>query len=222
MSQTDCVIVRLFYFLQDNRPTNQNGNTESILKGWIKMIVWINGAFGSGKTTAAKLLQRRLPNAFLYDPEQVGFFIRDNLPKSMQLADFQHHPEWRTFNVEMLAKIARSYDGVIIVPMTLVDRLYYDEIIGALQCDGIRIDHYILHADKRTLVRRLNKRFEWFNSWGKAQIDRCLHAFHHDITHDKIETSHLTVEQVVEEVAKRSGLTLLAVKRSLFVRAFRS
>ncbi|ERG67928.1 AAA family ATPase [Exiguobacterium chiriqhucha] len=186
------------------------------------MIVWINGAFGSGKTTAAKQLQQRLPNAFIYDPEQVGFFIRDNLPEDMRLADFQHHPEWRAFNVEMLAKIARSYDGVIIVPMTLVDQLYYDEIIGALQCDGIRVDHYILHADKRTLVRRLNKRFEWFNSWGKIQIDRCLHAFHHDITHDKIETNHLTVEQVVEEIAKRSGLTLLAVKRSLFVRAFRS
>ena len=222
MRQTDCVIVRLFYFSQDNRQCNQNGNTESILEGWIKMIVWINGAFGSGKTTAAKQLQQRLPNAFLYDPEQVGFFIRDNLPKDMRLADFQHHPEWRAFNVAMLAKIARSYDGIIIVPMTHVDQLYYDEIIGALQRDGIRVDHYILHADKRTLVRRLNKRFEWFNSWGKAQIDRCLHAFHYDITHDKIETDHLTVEQVVEEIAERSGLTLLASQRSLFVRAFRS
>lgn len=186
------------------------------------MIVWINGAFGSGKTTAAIQLQQRLPNAFLYDPEQVGFFIRDNLPKDMQLPDFQRHPEWRAFNVEMLAKIARSYDGVIVVPMTIVDRLYYDEIIGALQRDGIRVDHYILHADKRTLNKRLNQRFEWFNSWGKAQIDRCLYAFHHDITHDKIETNHLTVEQVVEEIAEGSGLTLLAAKRSLFVHAFRS
>lgn len=177
------------------------------------MIIWINGAFGSGKTTAAKRLQKRLPNAYLYDPEQVGFFIRDNLPQDMRLPDFQHHPEWRTFNVEMLTKIARSYDGVIIVPMTLVNRAYYDEIIGTLQRDGIRVDHYILHADKRTLEKRLNQRFEWFNSWGKAQIDRCLHAFHHDITQDKIETNHLSAEQVVEEVAKRSGLTLQTAKR---------
>lgn len=183
------------------------------------MIIWINGAFGSGKTTAAKQLQQRLPNAYLYDPEQVGFFIRNNLPNDMRLTDFQHHPEWRTFNVEMLTKIARSYDGLIVVPMTLVDRLYYDEIIGALQRDGIRVDHYILHADRRTLVRRLNKRFKWFNSWGKAQIDRCLHAFHHDITHEKIETDYLIVEQVVEEIAKRSGLTLLPAKRSLLVHA---
>lgn len=186
------------------------------------MIVWINGAFGSGKTTAAKQLQQRLSNAFLYDPEQVGFFIHDNLPKDMQLPDFQHHPEWRAFNVEMLAKIARSYDGVIVVPMTIVDRLYYDEIIGALQRDGIRVDHYILHADKRTLIRRLNKRFEWFNSWGKAQIDRCLHAFRHDITHERIETDHLTVEQIVEEIAEQSGLTLQASKRLFPARSFRT
>lgn len=185
------------------------------------MIVWINGAFGSGKTTAAKQLQQRLPNAYLYDPEQTGFFIRDNLPSNMQLPDFQQHPEWRAFNVEMLTKISRSYAGVVIVPMTLINRNYYDEIIGALQRDGgVRVDHYILHANKRTLNKRLNRRFEWFNSWGKAQIDRCLHAFQHDITHDKIETDHLTVEQVVEEIAKRSGLTLKTAKPRSPGRAF--
>ncbi|WP_214760354.1 AAA family ATPase [Exiguobacterium sp. s146] len=184
------------------------------------MIIWINGAFGSGKTTAAKQLQQRLTNAYLYDPEQAGFFIRDNLPNNMQLPDFQQHPEWRAFNVEMLKKITRSYDGVVVVPMTIVDRTYYDEMIGTLRHDGIRVDHYILHANKNTLNKRLNRRFEWFNSWGKAQIDRCLRAFQHDITHDKIETDHLTVEQVVEEIAKRSGLTLKATKRRSVLRSF--
>lgn len=184
------------------------------------MIVWINGAFGSGKTTAAKQLQQRLPNAFLYDPEQVGFFIRNNLPPDMRLPDFQNHAEWRTFNVEMLMKITHSYDGVVVVPMTVVDRTYYDEIIGALQRAGIRVDHYILYAAKHTLVKRLNHRFEWFNSWGKEQIDRCLHAFHHDITHEKVVTDHLTVEQVVEEIAERSGLTLQAAKRNFLARSF--
>ncbi|WP_144429845.1 hypothetical protein [Exiguobacterium chiriqhucha] len=66
----------------------------------------------------------------------------------------------------------------------------------------------------------MNRRFEWFNSWGKAQIDRCLHAFHHDITHDKVEIDHLTVDQVVEEIAKRSGLTLQASKRRFSARSF--
>ena len=172
------------------------------------MIIWINGAFGSGKTTCAKLLEKQLPNAFLYDPEQVGFFIRNQLPKSLQQPDFQHHPEWREFNYRMLSKIATSFDGVILVPMTLVDATYVDEIIGRLQRDGIDVRHLILEAHRQTLVKRLNKRFEWFNSWGKAQIDRCQSAFESDIRAEKIITDHRSKQDVAQAVADRVGLTL--------------
>ena len=40
------------------------------------MIVWLNGAFGAGKTSTAKELLQLLPNARLYDPEHVGFLLR--------------------------------------------------------------------------------------------------------------------------------------------------
>lgn len=40
------------------------------------MIIWINGAFGSGKTNTAYELKRRIPNAFVYDPEEAGFLVR--------------------------------------------------------------------------------------------------------------------------------------------------
>lgn len=39
------------------------------------MIIWINGAFGGGKTTLAEELQRRLPHAILFDPEYVGYLL---------------------------------------------------------------------------------------------------------------------------------------------------
>ena len=172
------------------------------------MIIWLNGAFGSGKTTCAKILEKKLPNAFLYDPEQVGFFIRDQLPKSLQQPDFQHHPEWREFNYRMLSKIATSFDGVILVPMTLVDATYVDEIIVRLQRDGIDVRHLILEANRQTLVKRLNKRFEWFNSWGKAQIDRCQSAFESDIRAEKIMTDHRSKSDVARAVADHVGLTL--------------
>ena len=172
------------------------------------MIIWINGAFGSGKTTCAKLLEKQLSNAFLYDPEQAGFFIRDQLPESLQQPDFQHHPEWREFNYRMLSKIATSFDGVILVPMTLVDATYVDEIIGRLQRDGIDVRHLILEANRQTLVKRLNKRFEWFNSWGKTQIDRCQSAFESNIRAEKIITDHRSKQDVAQAVADRVGLTL--------------
>jgi broad-specificity NMP kinase len=40
------------------------------------MIVVINGSFGVGKTTVAKLIRRSLPGSAIYDPEWVGFVLR--------------------------------------------------------------------------------------------------------------------------------------------------
>ncbi len=46
------------------------------------MIIWINGAFGSGKTQTAYELHRRLDGSYVYDPENAGYFIRKNLPSA--------------------------------------------------------------------------------------------------------------------------------------------
>ncbi|PWW40822.1 MULTISPECIES: hypothetical protein [Paenibacillus] len=37
------------------------------------MIVMINGAFGSGKTSAATKLQTLIPNSMIFDPEEIGY-----------------------------------------------------------------------------------------------------------------------------------------------------
>ena len=44
------------------------------------MILWINGAFGAGKSQNAYELQRRVPNAFADVPERVGSFMMRNIP----------------------------------------------------------------------------------------------------------------------------------------------
>ena len=37
-----------------------------------RMVIWLNGAFGAGKTQTAYELHRRLPDSFVYDPENAG------------------------------------------------------------------------------------------------------------------------------------------------------
>ncbi|MBP3039730.1 AAA family ATPase [Bacillaceae bacterium Marseille-Q3522] len=180
------------------------------------MIIWINGAFGSGKTTCTYELNKRLPNSFVYDPENIGYFIRKNIPKELHESDFQNHEQWRLFNYKMLKYLSETYDGIIIAPITLVNREYYDEIIGRLIKEDIEVKHYILYAEKKTIEKRLNKRFEWGNSWAKSQIDRCIYEFNHDITEEKIITDNKTVDIIVEEIAEKSGLTLLSDKRGHF------
>ena len=39
------------------------------------VIIWINGGFGAGKTTLAQELHPRLPDAVVYDPEDVGLVL---------------------------------------------------------------------------------------------------------------------------------------------------
>ncbi len=47
-------------------------------------IIWLNGAFGAGKTQTAYELHRRLENSFVYDPENIGFFFNQNLPSELK------------------------------------------------------------------------------------------------------------------------------------------
>ena len=89
------------------------------------MIIWLNGAFGAGKTTVASALCQRLPGSFCYDPENAGYFLRQNTPACLHTPDFQDTPLWRQINGLLLAQLAREYPGDIIIPMTLVSRSYW-------------------------------------------------------------------------------------------------
>lgn len=177
------------------------------------MVIWINGAFGAGKTQTAYELHRRMPDSYVYDPENAGFFIRENLPPGLTTSDFQDYPMWRSFNVEMLDYIASRHPGSVIVPMTITSREYYHEVIGALS-QKHELKHFILCAEKETLLRRLASRLETRNSWAARQIDRCIRAFQEDLSGYRIHTDDLTIRQVAEEVAALAGIPLPEDRRS--------
>jgi len=174
------------------------------------MILWINGAFGVGKTSTAVELNQRIPNSFIYDPENVGYFIRENAPKLFSEGDFQDIPLWRKMNFEMLMLLSSRFEGVIIVPMTLTSGLYYDEIITNLVSSGIDVKHFILCASKETIVKRLKKR-----SMGRSEdfalqaIDGCLHSFGTSISGTKIVTDYKSIDAVVIEIAERCNIELM-------------
>ncbi|RED66180.1 AAA family ATPase [Cohnella lupini] len=164
------------------------------------MILWINGAFGAGKTTIAYELNRRIPNSFIYDPENVGYFIRKNSPKQILKDDFQDHLIWREFNFSMLQMIYKEFPGTIIVPMTLVNPVYFDEIVNKLRMDGIELNHFTLLADRETLLKRLKSRGDDSHSWPAKQIDKCITSLTQDMFRNHIHTDHLTPEEILVRI----------------------
>lgn len=177
------------------------------------MIIWINGAFGSGKTQTAYELHRRIAHSFVYDPEEAGYFIRKNMPKDLQLDDFQDYPMWRTFNYAMLSHISQQYEGIIIVPMTIVHPRYFEEIVGRLRDNGVETHHFALLASKEVLLRRLRSRGDSKHSWPAQQIDRCIEGLSNASFERYIDTNHKTIDDVVEEIACAVNLRLLPDQR---------
>lgn len=179
------------------------------------MIIWINGAFGSGKTNVAYELNRRIESSYVYDPEEIGYFIRDNIPKELKLDDFQDFPIWRDFNYQMLEYMSKHYNGIIIVPMTMTSDLYYNEILERLRQRGVNIKHFTLMADKEILIRRLRKRGDGKNSWAAKQIDRCINSLDNPIFKEHIDTNKMTVYDVVDYIGKSCRIDLLPDNRNL-------
>ena len=142
------------------------------------MLVWINGAFGAGKTSVANVLAQRWPEALIFDPEQVGFMLRRVIPETHRTSDFQDLPLWRQLTVETAVGLIDQVHRPLIVPMTMVDRAYFEEIIEGLTRAGVDVRHFALLACQRTLRRRL-----WFRwslpaskRWTLRQVDRCVEA----------------------------------------------
>ncbi len=179
------------------------------------MILWVNGAFGSGKSTVSYELNRRIPNSFVFDPENVGYFIRKNAPRQILKDDFQDHEIWREINFSILQTISKEYSGIIIVPMTITNPQYFKEIVNKLRANGIEVNHFTLLANRETLLKRLKSRGDNENSWPAKQIDRCISALSKEMFHKHIHTDHLKLEEVITQIANESNLELKPDNRSI-------
>lgn len=165
------------------------------------MIIWLNGAFGVGKTTVARCICEKLLGAFLYDPENVGGFLWDNFPPELsRVGDFQDLTLWRSINYDVLFYLSKSYAGHLVVPMTVTNADYAAQIIGRLREDGVDLRHFILEAPEHIILQRLCKRGEVPGSWPERQLERCQRAFAGAMDGIPIATAERTVEEIAEEI----------------------
>jgi hypothetical protein len=156
----------------------------------VPVIIWINGGFGAGKTTLAEELHRRLPDAVVYDPEDVGLMLWKWMRPN---GDFQHLPSWRELVVATALALRRHHADTLIVPMSLIRDAYRAEILGGLADAGEQVRHVFLEADAAVLRERLNARPDRGRDWEKAAREYGMTG----------------VDEMVAAAARQPGGTLL-------------
>ncbi|MEO3978103.1 AAA family ATPase [Streptomyces sp. CAU 1734] len=147
------------------------------------MIVWVNGAFGSGKSTLVDELLLRWPEALVYDPEMVGYVLREIV--EVPTGDFQDLRLWRRQVADLAVGLIEEYRRPVLIPMTVVNPGYAGEIFGALKDAGIDVHHFFLKVSREVLEKRIDGRSftpdspdqdEKVRHWCKEKITQCLAA----------------------------------------------
>lgn len=173
------------------------------------MIVWLNGAFGAGKTTVAQELVDLLPGSVLYDPAVVGTGLRAVLPKERlsQVADYQELPSWRRLVADGAAAVLSEVTGPLITPMTLLRQEYRDEIFGSIAAARIPVRHILLHAEETILRSRIDQLATTGGESGRARRLSRLSQYAQALpwlTADAhtLDTSALTPRQTARRIAE--------------------
>lgn len=113
------------------------------------MIIMINGAWGVDKTTIARKLVDKIPNSMIYDPEEVGFMLRniitDSIKTEKELTDnFQDLDMWRKLVVHVAGELILKYKKNLIVPMIIKRKEYFNYIYNGFESIDSQVYHYCL------------------------------------------------------------------------------
>ena len=173
-----------------------------------RQVVWLNGAFGAGKTTVARKLASVLPDAMTLDPEYIGGMLRQVIPASQLTADFQDLRVWRRLTVAAVEQVLQDHPGLLLVPMTVVNSTYFDETVGKLRRSGITVHHFTLVAAAKTIRRRLLLRLAHPRStrWALQRVERCTSALQAPQFATHLATDNRSASEVAAAVRRLASL----------------
>jgi chloramphenicol 3-O-phosphotransferase len=135
----------------------------------MRVIIWLNGTFGAGKTSTADRLAALVPGGRVVDPETVGSMLRANLG-DRPVADFQDWPAWPPLVAATLTELARMTGQHLIAPQTVLKREYFDQIFTALRAAELEVFHVVLDAADAVLRSRIEGSDE-AREWRLAHLD---------------------------------------------------
>jgi len=173
------------------------------------LIVFINGPFGVGKTTVAKLLVQKIPGAMLYDPEVIGSFLRRVLGPLKGVDDFQDYALWRTLVVGGARLLRKTSARTLVVPMTVWRRDLFDPIIAGLRRVDGDLSCFRLTASRDALMDRISSDTEDRDAyaWRISHVEVCLKASRDRAFGTEIRTDDREPEEVADRILKIVGMS---------------
>jgi deoxyadenosine/deoxycytidine kinase len=140
------------------------------------IFVLINGPFGIGKTTSARLVVERFPNSMLFDPEEIGAFLRRLLGNLVAASDYQDLELWR--------------------------RDYFDEIVAGWRASGATVHCVRLTASRETLKDRIFTRSEeeGGHDWARSHLNGSLVAAQDPAFGREASTEEKAAQAVASEI----------------------
>ena len=171
------------------------------------MILFINGPFGVGKTSVARLLVERLPNAMLYDPEVIGYVLRRTPGLIRKVDDYQEYALWRGLVVAAARVLRATSARTLVIPMTVWRRDSFDPIITGLRRVDPALYCFRLTASRGVLAHRISSDSEDRKAyeWRMSHVEVCLEGLRDPAFGTEIRTDYLTPAEVADRISNSVG-----------------
>ena len=165
------------------------------------MIILLNGAFGIGKTTVARMLVPRLPRAVLFNPELIGSALQRSLRLvGRDVYDFQDLPSWRRWTIAGL-RTTRKFFTNIVVPMAFSNVEYLEQIRRGIRRFEPDVPHFCLVAPVEVVHDRIRRRGG--EPWAYKRASECCMAHESEAFAIRVDAGDRTPDDIVEELFRR-------------------
>jgi hypothetical protein len=176
------------------------------------VIVWINGPYAVGKSTIAAELVKQRPGALLlYDPEPLGYYLRDVVRPAEQAADYQELAIYAPVVLDVARRLCQQYPRrSLVMPLGVWQPATFAEIHAGLQTFS-QVKHYCLTASRQELNRRLLYRGDGQQAqrWIRERLDDALEAQAGPQFAQHIKTDDLApgdvARQIIESISKEAS-----------------